>query len=209
MQRKDEVPGAGLEGIIRVCRVNFDKQDRYNARKVDPLFTQHNQIQLGWGSIVAFLLSGRREYRVNSMYIEYENVANPEDPVTPPVFGREEGREYYEELAFSAARDFLRVPLLVDPQIGIAPGDEANFTEGVDGNKLTFFTQSQGTVGFHGKPFSTAVNSKIIGVALVSTPELADPSRDIVFSRSYFDIVNQELKLPSSQVGITWDILFK
>jgi hypothetical protein len=209
MKSRDEIPGANLEGLIRVCRVNFSKQDRRNPRKVDPLFEQHNQIQLGWGSIVSFLLAGRRDYRVNSMYIEYENVAAVDDPVTVPTFSREEGTEYYNELAFSTSRDFLRVPLLIDPQIGIAAGFEDNFTEGVDGNKLTFFTQSQGTVGFHGKPFSAAVNSKIFGVALVATPELADQSRDIVFARSYFDTANQEMKLPSSQVGITWDILFK
>jgi len=129
--------------------------------------------------------------------------------VTKPTFGRDEGRDYYQDLSLSASRDFLRVPLLVQPTIGIETGFEDYFTAGVDGNKLTFFTQTQGTAGFHGKTFSDSVNSKVFGVALVATPVFADPTLDVVFARSYFDTDDQVEKLASSQVGITWDISFE
>ncbi len=211
MNSHDHIASPLVQGRISLCRVWFSKRDRHPPyqRRVDPLFSKPNQIQYSWGFVAAQCIGrGDRSYRISSMYVEYENVAAPGDAVTVPVFGREEGQDYYSDLLLSANRDFLRVPLIIEPTIGIELGFEDYFTEGVDGNKLTFFTQTQGTQGFHGKPFSDAVNSKIFGVALVATPEFGDPSQDVVFARTYFDVSDQTLKLASSQVGITWDVSF-
>lgn len=169
-----------------------------------------NQIQYGWGFIAAQAIGrGNRDYRISTLYIEYENMAEPELSATIPSVDREEGVEYYQNLAMSGSRDFIRAAVLTTPDIGIASGFENYFTAGTDGNMLTFFTQTSGTQGFHGKTFSAAANSKIFGVALVATPYATDPTRDVVFARTYFDSADQPLKTASSQVGITWDIAFK
>ena len=211
MNQHDRIAEPLVNGRISVCRIWHKKQDRRRGfHDVEPLFSKPNQIQYSWGFIAAQCIGkGNRNYRINSMYVEYENVASPGDAVTIPSYGRDEGREYYQDLALSANRDFLRVPLIIEPTIGIESGFEDYFTDGVDGNKLTFFTQTQGTAGFHSKPFNDGVNSKIFGVALVATPEFGDPTKDVVFSRTYFDTADQTLKLASSQVGITWDISFE
>jgi hypothetical protein len=181
----------------------------YGIDNVTLLAVKPNQLQYEWGAIAAFCIGlGNRSYKISAVYIEYENVADPGDPVTVPAYEKSEGREYYESLAFSSDRDFLRVPLSVQPTLGIETGYEDYFTEGVNGNKLTFSTQSQGTSGFHGKPYSNAANSKVFGVALVATPEFADPTKDLIFARTYFEVADQAVKPVSSQFGITWEVPF-
>jgi len=167
-----------------------------------------NQIQYSWGMIAAQAIGrGDPRFHVNTMYIEFENVASPGDPVTIPTFGRDEGVEYYDDLVSSGVRDYLRVALLQDPLLGVETGYEDYFGDG-EGNKLTFFAQSQGTTGTHGKTFSDTVNSKVFGAALVAAPVFSDPTQDIVFSRSYFPTDEQTVKEASSQVGISWEISF-
>jgi len=174
------------------------------------LLQKQNQIQYEWGAVASQCIGiGNRNFRVNAMYIEYENVADPEDPITVPTYARDEGRSYYEDLSVSATRDFLRVPLLFQPTIGIETGYEDYFTAGVNGNKLTFYSQSQGTSGFHGKSFNAGSNSKVFGVALAATPVFGDPTQDLIFARTYFEVADQTPKLVSSQVGITWDLVFE
>ena len=209
MRQKEHTDDAMVLGRINVYRVHFQKQDRHHPRKIDHLFGQPNQLQHTWGYVAAQCMGkGNRSYKIAAMYIEFENTASSGDPVTAPSYDRSEGIEYYQDLALSADRDFLRVPLLVEPEIGIETGYEDSFTEGESGNKLTFFTQTQGTTGFHGKTFSDSVNSTIFGVALVATPEFSDPTKDVVGARTYFDVADQVVKLPNSQVGVTWDWTF-
>lgn len=210
MQILDAVGVPFVNGEINVCRIWYNRSDRKGGpRRVDALFSKHNQIQYEWGAIAAQCIGlGNSSYRVNAMYVEYENVSNPDDVITIPTFDRSEGRDYYQNLVFTSNRDFLRVPLLFQPTIGITPGFEPDFTL-PNGNQLTFYTQTQGTAGFNGKPFNSGVNSKICGVALVATPNFSDPTMDLVFSRSYFDVEDQTPKLASSQVGVTWSISFE
>lgn len=185
---------------------------RDERRKVvTPWFLMHpNQLQHGWGAIASRCIGlGDRSYRVRAMYIEYENVASPGDPVTAPTYTRDEGIEYYTSLALSADRDFLRVPISFDPTISIEAGFEDSFVDGEEGNLLTFYAQSQGTTGFHGKAFTNAANSKVFGVALVATPEFADQTKDLVFARTYFDTGDQAVKEASKQFGLTWDVSFE
>lgn len=191
-----------LRGEVTVTEVDADGVSQV-------LGTQLNQIQATWGAIAAECLGrGNRNFRINAMYLEFENLANPATVVTAPTYTRDEGLEYFQSLESSSVRDYLRVPLLLPAGIDIAGDFPEAFTEGQTGNRLTFFSQSQGVAGVHGKTFSEGVNSKIFGVALVATPVFSDPTQDIVFSRTYLDGSLQGVKQASKSLGITWRILF-
>lgn len=189
-----------VRGFTTIWHVKDGKREKAASRP--------NSIQIPWGFIAAKCIGhGDSKYKVSKMYIEYENVADPEDVATIPTFDTDEDITYYNNLSLSATKDYLRVPLLILPTIGIATGYEDNFVEGETGNKLTFYTQSQGTTGTHGKAFSAAANSKVYGLALIASPT-NDPADDIVFARTYYEEDEQVLKRASDQVGVTWDISF-
>lgn len=177
-----------------------------------PMHSQPNQIQHGWGFIAARQLGfkkqvGRYDYTISGMYIEFENVAAPEDPVTIPTYEKAAGRDYYDSLISSGTRDYLRVPLRMEPALSIAEGYEDSFAEG-EGNMLTFFALSSGSVGVHGKTFSSGVNSKICGFALVAMPVFADATLDVIAARTYLAEENQQVKDASAQAGVTWELIF-
>lgn len=163
----------------------------------------HNTILYEWGSIVGNLLLGKGlPYRIGGMYIEFENTASPDDPVAVPSFDRgpNSGIDYYNDLGLSSDRDYLRVPLIA----GILNSTDAtNFPKG---NAPTFFAQTQGITGVHGKPFSDANNSKVFGGALVAFLDQADATQDLVLARFYKDPSEQQAKLPTSQVGVEWEV---
>jgi hypothetical protein len=162
-----------------------------------------------WGFAAAKALGeGDGNYRINAMYIEFENVTSPTDNVTIPSFTRDEGLSYYTGLSSSSVKDYLRLEINITPSITIESGYENYFTSNVDGNLLTFFRQSAGTQGVNSKTFSDSVNSKVYGAALVVAPDFSDSSQDIVFARAYFVQADQTLKQASSQVGITWELPF-
>jgi hypothetical protein len=198
--------------------------DRVRGRIVVGKFYEHNglylpyaqkpnQIQYTWGFCAAQQLGykrqpGRRDYSIAGMYIEYENVADPDDPVSIPTYGREEGLEYYADLLGSGVRDYIRVPLRMEPALSIAAGYESYFTAGDNGNQLTFFALSTGATGVHGKTFSSAVNSKIFGFALVAMPVPGDRTQDVIVARTYLDEADQQVKEASAQAGVTWEVIF-
>lgn len=193
----------GRIGLWKVHEVRGRNLGQVLHRWVEPITYCSNQIQYDWGLIAANALGiGDTSYRISAMYIEFENVASPGDPVSIPAFGRDEGTEYYDNLQSSGSRDFLRVPLIQQPLIGAA-GASDEFT------KMTFFSLSQGTEGVHGKTFSDGVNSKVFGAALVATPVFADRTQDIVFARGYYAVSEQTLKEASHQVGLTWEVTLK
>jgi len=172
--------------------------------------SQANQLQHGWGAIITEAVGrGNRDFRIAGMYIEFENMADPSDPVAVPTFDRDEGIDYYNDLASSSVRDFLRIPLVAAPAISIAAGYDGSFIDGVTGNVMTFFAQTGGTQGFHGKTFSDSTNSKVFGAALVAMPNFSDQSRDLVFARTYLDVAGQIPKSPSSQIGVTWEVVLE
>jgi hypothetical protein len=164
---------------------------------------QPNTVLYEWAAIAAQLLTaGERQYRISGMYLEYENVASSGDTVTVPSYGREAsaGIAYYNGLAGSPVRDYLRVPLVSAQVLS------TNGTNYPKGNQPVFFAQTSGVVGVHGLPFSEASNSKIFGAALVAILDEADATRDLVFSRFYLSTSLQQLKLASSQIGLEWKI---
>lgn len=200
-----------VRGTVTLWRID----DKTGAKT--PIVVKHNQIQIGWGFIAAKQLGyrpqpDRDQYFISGMYFEYENLTNPASPISVPAFPRTLGAEHYTTL--TAPKDFLRVPLRLEPTIGIAPGSEgAEILQQTNrGNQLTFFAQTAGSGGFNNGPncpFSHLTNSKVYSAALVAMPRFDDQSRDIVFARTNFDIGDQTSKEASSQIGITWDIAFE
>jgi hypothetical protein len=179
-----------------------------------PRARKQNQIQLSWATIVCQQIGyrrrpGRRDYAIAGMYIEFENVADPEDAVDVPTdFDRSENLDYYTDLLSSGVRDYLRVPLTQEPLLSIADGYEAYFAEG-EGNRLTFLALTAGSEGVTGKAFSSAANSKICGAALVAMPVSGDSTQDVIFSRTYFAEEDQVVKEAPKQVAVTWQLDFE
>jgi len=162
---------------------------------------EHNDFLYEWGAIFAQLLMRKGlQYGIGGMYIEFENTASPGDVVTAPDFtrGADEGVAYYNALSGSGDRDYLRVPLVAST---LDSTDETNFPKG---NRPTFFAQTSGAEGVHGKPFSDADNSTVFGGALVAFVDDEDHTRDIVLSRFYVSAAKQQVKLSTSQIGFEW-----
>lgn len=202
-------PNFGVRGHITVWQID-EQTGLYTQRVAQP-----NQIQYTWGWIAAQQIGYRRQanrpdYHISAMYIEFENQPNPATPISVAAFSRDVGIGYYNSLVDSPNRDFLRIPLKIEPTLSVSSGFEANLPVDQQGNQLTFFAQTAGETGEHGKAFNAANNSKVFAVALVAAPEFeSDKSKDVVFARTMFSASNQVTKEPSSQIGITWDIAFE
>jgi hypothetical protein len=94
----------------------------------------------------------------------------------------------------------------------VSTGYEANLPTEQQLNKLTFFVQTVGTQGVHGKIFShnaSGGTSKVYAAALVAAPLYSDRTKDVIFARTMFIPSNQVTKEASSQIGLTWDIAFE
>lgn len=155
--------------------------------------------------VIQNLLRKGLNYGIGGMYIEFENVASPGDTVAAPDFtrGPGEGIDYYNGLADSSVRDYLRVPLTAG---SISSSDETLFPLG---NIATFFAQTAGTTGVHGKPWSAAANSVAFGAALVAFVDDEDVTQDIVYARAYLDASKQPAKQDPFQVGIQWRQIYE
>jgi hypothetical protein len=199
-------PTFGVRGHVTLWRV-----DEKTGLKV-PVTSQPNQIQYSWGYMAAKQLwfkrqADRPDYSISALYIEFVNQADPATPVSAPAAGRDTSISYYNNL--TGNNDFLRVPLSLEPALGVSAGYDENLPENQKGNQLTFFVQTSGTAGVHGKAFSHSVNSKVFAAALVATPVFSDRTKDVIFARTVFSTENQVTKEASSQIGITWDIAFE
>lgn len=198
-------PSPVARGAVSLYRIN----EATGARHL--LFQQSNLLLYTWAHVACRCIGlGQPEYKIGAMYIEYKNVAAPGDLVAVPTFDRSAGLSYYNGLP--AGQDFIRAGLLSAPQLSIAPGFEAYFTNGVSGNRLTFSAKTSGTTGVLGRAFSDTAKSKVFGVALVATPSVNDRSQDVIFARTYFDGSGahpQQLKLAGSQLGVDWVVDFE
>jgi hypothetical protein len=187
---------------------------RYTVYDIDPvkgwlpLFSRDNTLMVSWGFAAAKLFGdGDRNYRINRMYIEFENVASPGDAISVPTYDEFDSRSYYDNLA--SPRDYLRVPLIGAPELFIGDGYADYFTAGTDGNALRFFAQSVGTSGINGLAFSDGVNSKAFGLALVASPDDGDRTKDVLVTRGYFPVNEQKLKASAGQIGVGWELVFE
>lgn len=171
----------------------------------------HNAELPDWGYVVAKAVSeGGYKWRIRKLYIEFENVADPDDAVSIPTVDQldpQSGLPYYAGLADAPARDYLRVDLRGAPAIEIESGYENYFETGF-GNLLLSFGLTVGAAGVHGREFSDSVNSKVCGSALVAAPVENDPTQDIVVARAYYPAEDQLLKLPGQQIGVSWESPF-
>jgi hypothetical protein len=172
-----------------------------------PLFSRENLLPYSWGFIAAKCIGmGDVSYKASAIYLEYENVADPDDVVTIPAYDRTSDLSYYNGL--SGNKDFLRVALAGVPTLDIATGYESYFTSGVSGNRVTYTAQSVGSYGVLGRAWSEASNSKAYGVAVVATPVPSDRSQDVILSRGYFAEEDQLLKATGQQVQVRWKHTF-
>lgn len=199
---------SGVRGHVQIWRVNAQTGEKVL------LGEQPNQVQYTWGFIAAKQLgyrpgADRANYNISAVYLEFENQADPEADISVAPFARDVGLPYYNDLSSSSTRDFLRIPLSLEPAGGVSPNFEENLPVDQQLNQLTFFVQTSGTTGVHGKTFSHAVNSKVFSVALVATPDFSDRTKDVVFARALFSAANQVTKEASSQIGITWSVAFE
>lgn len=188
-----------IKGCVKAFDVyRWPKQDIWLPRG-----DYHNNNWLYDGtSIIAQLLRGspdNKNYQISGMYIEYSN--NSGAAVSPPTFSRDEGRSYYDGLSADATKDYLRVPL------------SSSFIESTDdttypnGNKVSFFASTTGTEGVHGKPFTSAAQSRVYGGALVAFLVDGDPTQDLVFARFYFsDTADQVIKSGVQDIGLKWPV---
>lgn len=151
-------------------------------------------------AITRQLADGGTAYKVNSVYIEYQNVADPEAPITPPAIDPAAGVSYYDGLAASPDTDYLRVPLISAVR---SSTDESKYP---DGNVATFFARTQGVVGVHGKAFSDVANSKVYGLAVAAVPDPLDRTRDLVIGRLYLAADKQQVKLATGQIGVEYPL---
>jgi len=180
-----------------------------------PIVSQHNQVQYTWGPIVAKALgfrpqTDRPNYCISAIYFEFENVSTPETVVSESAsFPKDLSISYYN--AFASDRDFLRVPLIIEPTLSTSVGYEDKLPVEHQDNQLTFFAQTSGNSGVRGVGFGNNVdgkNSKIYAAALVAAPDFNDPTKDVIFARTVFSSGHQVPKEASSQIGITWNIAF-
>jgi len=162
-----------------------------------------NLVLYDWGAAaIRLFATGEQRYRISMMYIEFENVSNPSDPVTAPTMTRSDSNTYYNSLSGNPVRDYLRVPILGHQ---LSSSDQTLYPKK---NVVNFFAQTAGTSGVHGKPFSDTNNSKVFGMALVAAVDELDPTKDIIISRFYLPTAQQQLKAPNTQIGVEWRLQF-
>ena len=172
------------------------------------LFSDTNTWVHTWGCIVARCAGlNQPEYAIKGFYVEFENVASPSTNVVVPTIDLSDGLDYFLNLASSSTKDYMRISLASTPLLGVAT-NYSDVMPANQGNKITLSGITSGTTGLNGKSFSHSSNSKIYGLAVVVTPVIADPTRDIIYARSYFDVSNQILKVDGQQVSVSYNLNF-
>lgn len=147
-------------------------------------------------------LSGRSEYAVTHMYIEFEKSTGS---FTPPSITVSD-QSYYTTLKGNPAADtdFLRVPINAAPTYD---GSGAGFTS----NVVSLSAQTSVTIGEReqaspGDGFTLSTNDKVVGGALVCCPS-GNTSSDIILARFYYDVPDFVTKIDSNhQILIVWDV---
>lgn len=193
----DQLGLQNVQGRVRAHSITEGKHDREVWTPTTEF--SKNLVLNQWATIVSHLLTaGDARYRIQGLYLEYENVASPGDTVSAGTFDRTRDVTYYDDLVGSSVRDYLRVPMTASTleSEGVAFAD----------NLITFFGRSSGTSGVHGKPFSDTVNSTIFGASLVAFVDNNDATQDLLLSSFYFEIGDQQPKLATSQIGIEWQL---
>lgn len=186
--------------------IAFHVDDRTGLWTPTQRVATRNLLLYTWGYIASRCIGvGDPQYRISVAYLEFENTP---PPISVPSYDRTDGLQYYMDLSSVSGRDYLRVPIRPQPDVVVAPGYEEFLTPD-QGNCCIFYAQSVNGTGVWGRPFTSDVNSTVIGIALAATPVPNDPSQDIVFARSYYAPENQVPKVPSGQIGIQYPMTFE
>jgi hypothetical protein len=181
-----------------------------------PIFHKKNLIMYGAADIMARLVAGDNRYSISYMYYHYINTSI--NPPTSTVSSRADGINFFSTLG-NTTEDWIRIPILtsakIDTYYDFSPGEEHNNV--YNGNMSTFVATSASHPTQQGESNSSPSNyfaysgdngpSKIIGVALASSPEPSNKYKDIVFSRLSLSspITVQE----NSYIDCFWSIAFK
>lgn len=160
-----------------------------------------------WGWAASRLFQGDASFKIATLYVEFKNVASPGDAITNPTFQRQDGLDYYEDLASSPNTDYLRLRVGM-PTVDVVPGYESYFRPG-EGNMLIYTASTGGAVGVHGKPFSAEANSKVYGAALAASPFINDRTQDVLIARGYYPQGQHLVKQPTGQLEITYQFPFE
>lgn len=159
----------------------------------------------GYANVMA-LCKRDSNYGISALYLEFENVADPDDVVSTPTVELAD-QDYYDSLSASGVRDYLRIAITEAPHLYVVPGYELLLPAG-HYNGAILYGQSAGVTGVHGKSFSAGSNSKVCGLAAVVAPEFTDPSEDIVYARAYYDSDEQWLKQENNQIRVSYKMKF-
>jgi hypothetical protein len=143
-----------------------------------------NNFLYTYGHIAARCIGlGQEAWKVSAIYLEFDNSGI--SPASPPAYDLDEGIEYYDGLASSVDRDYVRVPLDSTPSIVVAPGYESLLAPD-RGNRIVCSAQTSATQGAGGKPFTAGAGSVVFGLALAATPAPDDPAADVLLARGYY-----------------------
>ena len=154
----------GCVGTITVAQYPIcPKTGAVLFHKREDIFVKENLVLYGGSDIVAQVLAGEVEYKINAMFFEFEN-GSP-GAVAIPSFDRTGGLTYYRALL--NPKDYLRVPMSINASI------ISSNALLYDGNQVTFFSLTSGTLGALGRTFNAAAGSTVYGVGLVATPNIA------------------------------------
>lgn len=152
--------------------------------------------------VLGKILVGKTEFIPNAVYVEFQNGGSP----TPPALTRADGRSYYAGLEVSgpvADRSYMRLPLLVTPQLATSDADkyQSNVT------RWMFMTEGGTQDVTETLTFSSGAGSIVYGFALVAAPDfLGDRSRDLVFARFYPDTPIE--KTAGVEIQARWNYSF-
>lgn len=141
-------------------------------------------------------LAGDPDSKVNGMYIQYYN-GSPSTPTIPLDLDT----DYFWNLTGSDG--FVRIQTLSNPQYSST--DVANY----ENNKVTFLGVTDGS-NSHGATLTDSL-SQFYVLALVSIPDFADPTKDVLFSAAAITkagVLNPITKAANSQAGFRWGIKF-
>lgn len=163
-----------------------------------------------WAHVVVSLAADADPaWRPAYLYLEYQNLADSGDVVTPPSIDRADGLAYYQGLASSPDRDYARVPITLtvkgrDPDyVGTADLPVGQF------NMLTFQAYGAAGTGVNGKPFTDSDNSKVYGIALAAGPVPNDPTKDVVWGREYYSTSDQWIVPATGSLQVTYALTLR
>ena len=170
-----------LKGFVKIWKT--DPVTGESSLLVD----KPNLILKGGAKIITQLLGGNTSYGIWGMYIGYNNNAT----FTPPVIDI----DYTNTFAARADANFgyLREPLTFSPSYSSSAG--------YDSNTVLFSTMLTSSTKQAGANFNN--DSNVYEVALISAPAVADPAKDVVFSRTNFNPVKYD---NTFNFTITWGV---